>query len=63
MRYYVLTHEHKHGIDTIFFKSRRSIIHLRDAEIARQLEIDYEEHNLGEYIQVTEVYPKECIEI
>jgi len=62
MRYYILTHEHRHGIDAIPFKSQHNLVDLYNSEIAYELGINYEPDS-DEFLDIIEIDINEIPEI
>ena len=65
MHYYVAVHDHNHGTDIVFFKSRSNLADVDVSEIAKKLDMDYDydPEFYAESLEIIEVYPDNCNEI
>lgn len=62
MKYYILLHEHRHGVDCFLFKTKKDIGDTSDIKVANLLDVDFTP-NSDEYLEVIEVSPEGCVEI
>ena len=44
MKYYLVLHEHRHGVDYWFFKSKKNLDQITQQEVITTLMIDFEEY-------------------